>query len=64
MATTTRFSPVGIGILPGQVKPALFEIDAETREVKVLARFVDMEALERFAAYEPRVNERLIKGVE
>lgn len=61
---TTRFSPVGIGILPGQVKPALYEVDSETHEVRVLARFVDVDAMERFAAYEPRVNERKIGGVE
>jgi len=61
---TTRFSPIGIGILPGQVKPALYEVDPDTHEVRVLARFVDVEALERFASYEPRVNERKIGGVE
>lgn len=60
---TTRFSPIGIGILPGQVKPALFETDPDTRKVTVLARFVDEEAMDRFASYEPRVNERKIGGV-
>lgn len=64
MATTTRFSPIGVGILPGQVKPCLFEIDQDNHEVRVLARFVSADALERFKAYEPRVNERKIGGVD
>lgn len=64
MMATTRFSPIGIGILPGRERPCLFETDQDTRKVIVLAYFTSVEAMDRFAAYEPRVNERKIGGVE
>jgi len=64
MATTTRFSPINVGRLPGQVKPCLCEIDPDKNTVRVLARFLGDEELERFKSYEPRVNERRIGGSE
>lgn len=57
---TTKISPIGVGVLPGQVKPCLFEMT--DGRVSVLARFVDEDAMQRFLDHEPRVNEAHVGG--
>lgn len=58
---TTAFSPINAGVLPGNVRPALFEID-EHGNVIVLARFESAEMMQRFLAYGPRVEQGKVKG--
>lgn len=53
-APAMKLSPVNAGFLPDRVKPALFEI--RDGHVTVLAYFVDGAAMQRFLAYEPRVQ--------
>jgi len=53
---TTGFSPINVGTLPGNVKPALFEVAADGK-VTVLARFVSDEAAAKFLEYGPRVEQ-------
>lgn len=61
-ATTTRFSPINVGRLPGRKSVALFEMDGS--DVRVLARFVSPEAAQRFLAYQPRVNQAQIGSTD
>lgn len=60
---TQRISPIGTGILPGQVKPALFETRPDGTVV-VLARFVSVEAMQAFLAHQPRVNQADVGGAD
>lgn len=53
-APAVKLSPVNAGFLPDRVKPALFEI--RDGHVRVLAYFLNEEAMQRFLAYEPRVQ--------
>jgi hypothetical protein len=53
---TTGFSPINVGVLPGNVRPALFEIDDDGK-VTVLARFESAKAAQRFLEYGPRVEQ-------
>ena len=59
---TQRISPIGVGRLPGQVKPCMWETTANG-DVRVLARFVDLEAMQAFLAHQPRVNQASVAGV-
>lgn len=61
-ATTTRFSPINVGRLPGRKQPCLFEIDGQ--DVRVLARFTSEDAAKRFLAYQPRVNQAQIGSTD
>lgn len=60
---TQRISPIGVGRLPGQVKPCLWETTA-SGDVRVLARFVSVEAMQAFLAHEPRVNQANVQGAD
>lgn len=58
---TQRISPIGVGRLPGNVKPCLWETRPDG-DVVILARFVSVEAMQAFLAHQPRVNQAPVSG--
>ena len=53
---TQRISPIGVGRLPGRKNPCLFET-TPSGDLVVLATFRSVDAMNRFLAHEPRVNQ-------
>ena len=58
---TQRISPIGVGRLPGRKNPCLFETTS-AGDLVVLATFRSVEAMNRFLAHEPRVNQAGVAG--